>query len=365
MRDRRFLIRRISSKSLALMTLLSYTERLEKGRFNHIHLGMRMEKTGTRGYFLTRVVLGVLLSFTATAWGDPAATPSKPAASPQARTVNPKLRKSLEEEMKKQEQARAERRARSNVRIFKDKSGVPTFTNRLDKYRTRPGFTEVRLQFEPIVVEATYRRLKETDRYNAGSIEDLVTKHADRWGLDKNLIFAVIKAESNFRQDAVSPAGACGLMQLMPGTAGEMGVDDIFDPAENIAGGTQYLAKLMALFDNDIELALAGYNAGPQTVINCGRKVPNIKETRNYVKKVQEYLLAFNGHKELPTYVKATKNTRKIVTPTGNETLKTIYFKSGLTQPVEKVIDQHPDYYYVTFKGRMWSVPKRLVEKIV
>jgi soluble lytic murein transglycosylase-like protein len=276
------------------------------------------------------------------------------------------MKKSLDQELKRQQQERARRYERSTVRIFEDKSGIPTFTNRLDKYRRRSDFVELHLKFERIVVEPTYRKLKAQDQYNAGSIEDLVDRHAQRWNVDKNLIFAIIKAESNFRQDAVSPAGACGLMQLMPGTAGEMGVSDVFDPAENIAGGTQYIAKLLALFDDDYELALAGYNAGPQTVIDCGRKVPNIKETQQYVKRVQSYWQDFAGHRAEATYVKA-KNPRQIVTPTakGDAALKTIYFLSGLTQPVEKVIDQHPDYYYVEFKGRMWSVPKRLVKEIV
>lgn len=319
-----------------------------------------MEKTGTRG--LRLVVAGFILCAPAV-YGNPKTTPPTEITSPR---VNPQMRESLNAELERQRRARAERHQGSHIRVFKDKNGVPVFTNRGDKYKSKPGFTEVRLNFEPIRVEETYRRLKASDLYNAASIEEIVHHHAQRWGLDKNLVFAVIKAESNFRQDAVSSAGACGLMQLMPGTAGEMGVEDIFDPAENIAGGTQYLAKLLNLFNNDLDLALAGYNAGPQTVINCGRKIPNIKETQNYVKRVRQHLASFSGHKEAPTFVKAVKNPRIAPPPTpkGEGTLKTLYFHSGLTQPVEKVIDQHSDYYYVQYKGRMWSVPKKLVKEI-
>ncbi|MDX9976047.1 MAG: lytic transglycosylase domain-containing protein [FCB group bacterium] len=325
-----------------------------------------MATVGTRSR-VVRLAAAIFLLLAPMAFSEePLATTKPPTLKSKAGAINPQTRKSIDAELKRQKRARAQRFEESGVRIFEDKSGVPMITNRLAKYRAKPSFKEVHLDFEKIVVDPTYKRLKESDTYNAGSIEDLVDRHSKRWNVDKNLIFAIIKAESNFRQDAVSSAGACGLMQLMPGTAGEMGVTDVFDPAENIAGGTQYIAKLLALFDDNHELALAGYNAGPQTVINCGHKVPNIKETRNYVKRVQEYWQAFAGHRELPTYVKA-KNPRKIVTPKADPDLKlkTIYYLSGLTQPVEKVIDQHADYYYVEFKGRMWSVPKRLVKEIV
>lgn len=308
---------------------------------------------------------GIALALAGLVLFAPALATAEPSSSAQP-GLNPKAKEVLDAELELQRRARAERYKNSSIRVFKDRSGVPLFTNRIDKYRSKAGYTEVQLEFEPIKVDPTFRRLRDLDRYNASSIEEIVSHHAKRWGLDKNLVFAVIKAESNFRQDAVSPAGACGLMQLMPGTAGEMGVEDIFDPAENIAGGTQYLAKMLALF-NDFDLALAGYNSGPQTVINCGKKIPNIRETQNYVKRVRQYWDEFAGHRVKVEYVKAAKNPRVIPPPTpkGEGALKTIYFNSGLTQPVEKIIDKHPDYYYVQFKGRMWSVPKKLVKEIM
>lgn len=321
-----------------------------------------MEKTiGLRGIALALV--GVALLAPVAGAADPAQPPSSTTNPPK---LNSSAKKSIDEELERQRRLRSQRQQSSGIRVFKDRSGVPLFTNRIDKYRNRPGYKEVRLDFERIRVEPSERRLRDLDRYNAASIEEIVKHHAERWGLDKNLVFAIIKAESNFRQDAVSSAGACGLMQLMPGTAGEMGVEDIFDPAENIAGGTQYLAKLLELFENDYDLALAGYNSGPQTVINCGRKIPNIRETQQYVKRVRQYWEDFAGQKVRPEYVKAAKNPRIVrpATPKGEGVIKTIYFNSGLTQPVEKIIDQHPDYYYVQFKGRMWSVPKKLVKEI-
>jgi soluble lytic murein transglycosylase-like protein len=115
--------------------------------------------------------------------------------------------------------------------------------------------------------------------------DDLIRQHAGQHGLSPDLVRAVIQAESNFNPFAISPKGAMGLMQLMPATARELGVADPFHPDDNIRGGVSYLASLMARYDQNVELALAAYNAGPGSVERYGR-VPPYRETRDYVKKI-------------------------------------------------------------------------------
>lgn len=117
-------------------------------------------------------------------------------------------------------------------------------------------------------------------------IDQLITKNSSRFGIDPYLVFLVIEQESHFRTRAVSPKGAQGLMQLMPGTARRLGVKRPFDPAENIRGGTQYLKELLTMFNNRVDLALASYNAGEGRVLNYGNRVPPFRETREYVRRI-------------------------------------------------------------------------------
>ncbi|QXH54017.1 lytic transglycosylase domain-containing protein [Pseudomonas fakonensis] len=100
------------------------------------------------------------------------------------------------------------------------------------------------------------------------------------------LLHALIKAESGYNPKARSPKGAAGLMQLMPDTAKEMGVKDVLDPEANVQGGARYLKRMLTLFDNDITLAVAAYNAGPEAVLSRGKVVPPFAETRRYVPTV-------------------------------------------------------------------------------
>lgn len=112
---------------------------------------------------------------------------------------------------------------------------------------------------------------------------------ARRHGMDPLLVRAVIRVESNFDPRAVSPKGAAGLMQLMPETAMRYGVDNRFDPLQNIDGGVRYLRDLMAMFDGNLSLALAAYNAGEGAVLKYGRRIPPYPESQQYVVRVRSF----------------------------------------------------------------------------
>jgi soluble lytic murein transglycosylase-like protein len=121
----------------------------------------------------------------------------------------------------------------------------------------------------------------------------VVAQAADRYGIDAALLHAVISVESGYNARAVSKRGAAGLMQLMPGTARRYGVADVFDPADNVRAGALYLNDLLKLFDNDIRLALAAYNAGEAAVIKFGRRIPPYRETAAYVPRVVDFYQKF------------------------------------------------------------------------
>lgn len=116
--------------------------------------------------------------------------------------------------------------------------------------------------------------------------DELIAISAARNGVDPNLITAVMRQESGFQKNARSYKGATGLMQLMPGTAARFGVTNIYDPAQNIEGGARYLRFLLDSFNGDVDLTLAGYNAGEHAVMNSGYKIPRYRETQNYVRSI-------------------------------------------------------------------------------
>jgi soluble lytic murein transglycosylase-like protein len=129
-----------------------------------------------------------------------------------------------------------------------------------------------------------YRTTRPLSRH-AAQFDGLIEEHAAAHAVNPSLVRAVIQAESAFNPRARSHKGAMGLMQLMPGTAAELGVLDPYDPRENIRAGVTYLKQLLVKYSDDVSLALAAYNAGPAAVARYGT-IPPYRETRNYVEKI-------------------------------------------------------------------------------
>ena len=121
------------------------------------------------------------------------------------------------------------------------------------------------------------------------SLEEIFSEAAQKYNVPKNLIKAIAKAESDFRPNATSGAGAQGIMQLMPATARELGVTDSYDPYQNIMGGTKYISQMLDKYDGNVSLALAAYNAGSNNVAKYGG-IPPFEETQNYVAKVTRFM---------------------------------------------------------------------------
>lgn len=124
-------------------------------------------------------------------------------------------------------------------------------------------------------------------------LEPIVAKASRRYGVDAGLIKAVIKAESNFNPEAVSHAGAKGLMQLMPGTARSLGVNDSFDPEQNVMAGTRFLRDLLNRYQGDLDSALAAYNWGPGNVDRRPDRMP--RETRDYLARVKQLYASYSA----------------------------------------------------------------------
>jgi soluble lytic murein transglycosylase-like protein len=167
---------------------------------------------------------------------------------------------------------------RADVYAFTDERGVLHITD-------RPSDT----RYELVLVSPA--PVAPSTALAPAALQPLIDAAAARYRVEPALVHAVIQVESNFNPRAVSPKGARGLMQLMPATAQRLGVADAFDPRQNIEGGVRYLAGLLALFGNDLRLALAAYNAGENAVIQYGHRIPPFRETQDYVPKVlQQYL---------------------------------------------------------------------------
>jgi soluble lytic murein transglycosylase-like protein len=158
-----------------------------------------------------------------------------------------------------------------------------------DKFRLQiaGGFVEVPAnEVVAIEPEEVFTPLPVAAAVAKAPFRELIQSAAAKYSVDPDLITSVIAAESNFNPNAVSRRNARGLMQLLPATAVQLGVRNIFDPGENINAGTRYLRDLLKLYGNDLALTLAAYNAGPERVQQYGR-VPPFAETVTYVRRVK------------------------------------------------------------------------------
>src|SRR5439155_25345262 len=152
--------------------------------------------------------------------------------------------------------------------------------------------------------------------WDRAALEPFIEEAAARHGMSASLIRAVIQTESRFNPLAVSSVGAQGLMQLMPETARHVGIENPFDPRENILGGTKYLSTLLDRFKGNTARALAAYNAGPNAVTRHGG-VPPYRETQGYVRKIQKLVDNTDAEFSFPVHVqKASLGSRRSHQPT-------------------------------------------------
>ncbi len=168
---------------------------------------------------------------------------------------------------------------------FKDRDGVYHFTNVPQDRRYRySGRITSRGDLHRISING--RSPPPLLRRATNAYDEHIYSAAQRYGIAPPLLKAVMAAESNFDPYAISEKGATGLMQLMPATARDLYVANLFDPAQNIDGGARYLRQLQDRFGGDLEKVLAAYNAGPEAVRRAGGAIPPIPETQTYVRRV-------------------------------------------------------------------------------
>lgn len=185
--------------------------------------------------------------------------------------------------------------ASADIYSYTSEDGAVHFTNVPTDKRFRVVLRTPREGSSPERVAPSYGgRAPQSFRHykTYGAIVDSAAESAQ---VENALVHAVISAESGYNQNAVSPKGATGLMQLMPATARRYGVTNIYDPVQNIQAGARYLRDLLSMFNNDLRLAVAAYNAGENAVIRHGNRIPPYRETMNYVPKVMGYYSQFKN----------------------------------------------------------------------
>ncbi len=183
--------------------------------------------------------------------------------------------------------------AHGQIVSYLDTNGKRVFINS-DPVPARPSKTQIlRTAATGIAPRTTQTSFAESpemsaaEQANREKIEQMIREVSDRYRVDPALVRAVIQTESNWNTSAISRKGARGLMQLVPGTAQQLGVNNAFDPKQNLDGGVRYLHTLLERYNGDLDKALAAYNAGPGAVDRAGG-VPQYRETREYVRKVTD-----------------------------------------------------------------------------
>lgn len=159
------------------------------------------------------------------------------------------------------------------------------------------------------------------DGFTTGNpeVDGYIVESGNRYNVDPVLLYSIMHQESTFKRFAISPKGARGLMQLMPATAARFGVTNIFDPRQNIDAGAKYVRFLLNMFDENVPLALAGYNAGEGAVLKYGRQVPPYRETQEYVRRIsnryalmRDPTVALNARRIRSNEVAAVRDEKKV-----------------------------------------------------
>lgn len=182
---------------------------------------------------------------------------------------------------------------------YVEKDGTIVYTNVPPKGASARQARKVEGEFRPAPEPSTPARVTPSSKTKLTEFDEIIDEMALKYRMPVNLVRAVMHAESAFDPNAISHVGASGLMQLMPATAREMYVKDIFDARENIEGGTRYLRVLANEFDGDMVKMVAAYNAGPDAVRKYGGQVPPYPETQAYVRKVLSLYFQYKAQSEV------------------------------------------------------------------